>query len=85
MIAKRQLAEFVCDAVNLEGLNFSLPEIQTLLDGVTVGGHKLSDQQNPKLVTINERVKFYKASWYAFLILSISCSLLLIQSKSQIL
>ncbi len=45
MIAKRQLAEFVYDAVNLEGLNFSLPEIQTLLDGVTVGGHKLSDQQ----------------------------------------
>lgn len=45
MIAKRQLAEFVYDAVNLEGLNFSLPEIQTLLDGITVGGHKLSDQQ----------------------------------------
>lgn len=45
MVAKRQLAEFVYDAVNLEGLNFSLPEIQTLLDGVTVGGHKLSDQQ----------------------------------------
>ena len=45
MLAKRQLAEFVCDAVNLEGLNFTLPEIQTLLDGITVGGHKLSDQQ----------------------------------------
>jgi hypothetical protein len=39
------LAEFVCDAVNLEGLNFTLPEIQTLLDGITVGGHRLSDQQ----------------------------------------
>jgi prophage maintenance system killer protein len=50
MIAKRQLAEFVYDAVNLEGLNFSLPEIQTLLDGITVGGHKLSDQQ----VAINQ-------------------------------
>ena len=45
MLAKRQLAEFVCDAVNLEGLGFTLPEIQTLLDGITVGGHKLSDQQ----------------------------------------
>ena len=45
MLAKRQLAEFVCDAVNLEGLNFTLPEIQTLLDGITVGGHRLSDQQ----------------------------------------
>lgn len=45
MLAKRQLAEFVCDAVNLEGLNFTLAEIQTLLDGITVGGHRLSDQQ----------------------------------------
>ena len=43
-LAKRQLSEFVFDAVNLEGINYSLPEIQTLLDGVTVGGHKLSDQ-----------------------------------------
>jgi len=45
MLAKRQLAEFVCDAVNLEGINFTLPEIQTLLEGITVGGHKVTDQQ----------------------------------------
>lgn len=45
MLAKRQLSELVCDAVNLEGLAFTLPEIQTLLDGITVGGHKLADQQ----------------------------------------
>ena len=45
MLAKRQLAEFVCDAVNLEGINFTLPEIQMLLDGITVGGHKVTDQQ----------------------------------------
>jgi Fic family protein len=45
MLAKRQLAEFVCDAVNLEGINFTLPEIQTLLDGITVGGHRIADQQ----------------------------------------
>jgi len=45
MLAKRELASFVYDAVNLEGINFTLPEIQTLLDGITVGGHKLKDQQ----------------------------------------
>jgi Fic family protein len=45
MLAKRQLSELVCDAVNLEGINFTLPEIQTLLDGVTIGGHKISDQE----------------------------------------
>lgn len=31
MLAKRQLAEFVYDAVILEGIHFTLPEIQTLL------------------------------------------------------
>ena len=45
MLAKRELAVFVCDAVNLEGINFTLPEIQTLLDGITVGGHKIAHQQ----------------------------------------
>lgn len=45
MLAKRQVPELVWDAVNLEGINMTLPEIQTLLDGVTVGGHKISDQQ----------------------------------------
>ena len=45
MLAKRQLSELVYDAVNLEGINFTLPEIQTLLNGITIGGRKFSDQQ----------------------------------------
>jgi len=45
MLGRRQLSEFVCDAVNLEGINFTLPEIQTLLDGITIGGRKIADQQ----------------------------------------
>ena len=45
MLAKRQLVEFVWDAATLEVIHFTLPEIQTLLDGITVGGHRLSDQQ----------------------------------------
>lgn len=49
-LAKKQLPELVCDAVNLEGINFTLPEVQTLLDGVTVGGHKLSDER----ITLNQ-------------------------------
>ncbi len=44
-VAKRHLAEFVCDAVNLEGIPYTLPEIQTLLEGITVGGHHLSDER----------------------------------------
>lgn len=45
MLAKRSLAELVHDAVNLEGINFTLPEVQTLLDGITIGGHRLHDQE----------------------------------------
>ena len=39
------LSEFVWDASVLEGNPFTYPEVQTLIDGVTVGGHKLSDQE----------------------------------------
>ena len=45
MLAQKAVSVFVYDAVRLEGLNFTLPEVQTLLQGVTVGGHKLNDQQ----------------------------------------
>ncbi len=49
-LAKRQVPELVCDAVNLEGINYTLPEVMTLLDGVTVGGHRLSDET----ITLNQ-------------------------------
>lgn len=50
MLAQREVASFVYDAVQLEGINFTLPEIQTLMEGVTVGGHALSDQ----LIAVNQ-------------------------------
>ena len=42
---QRMLPEFVWDAGVLEGNPFTFPEVKTLLDGVTVGGRKLSDQE----------------------------------------
>lgn len=45
MLAHREVSVFVYDAVQLEGLNFTLPEVQTLMQGITVGGHRLSDQK----------------------------------------
>ncbi|MES2212703.1 MAG: cell filamentation protein Fic [Pseudomonadota bacterium] len=42
-LAKRQLPELVTDAVNLEGIKISLPEVQTLLEGISIGGHKILD------------------------------------------
>ncbi|MBF0220571.1 MAG: Fic family protein [Gammaproteobacteria bacterium] len=50
MLAQREVSIFVYDAVQLEGINFTLPEIQTLMQGVTVGGHPLSDQ----LIAVNQ-------------------------------
>jgi Fic family protein len=42
----RQLfAEYVWDAAVLEGNPYTYPEVQTLLDGVTVGGRRLSDER----------------------------------------
>ena len=45
-LAKKQLPELVFDTVNLEGVNYTLPEVKTLLDGITVGGHPLQDEPN---------------------------------------
>ena len=42
---RRMLPEFVWDASVLEGNPFTFPEVKTLLEGVTVGGRKLSDQE----------------------------------------
>jgi len=42
---KASLAGFIWDAAALEGNTFTLPEVQTLLDGVTVGGKPLDDEK----------------------------------------
>ncbi|GAB3668874.1 Fic family protein [Actinocorallia lasiicapitis] len=39
------MPEFVWDAAQLEGNPFTYPEVQTLMDGVTVGGRKVSDER----------------------------------------
>ena len=42
---QRMLPEFVWDASMLEGNPFTFPEVKTLLDGVTIGGRSVSDQE----------------------------------------
>lgn len=41
----KMLPEFVWDASVLEGNPFTFPEVKTLLDGVTIGGRKVVDQE----------------------------------------
>lgn len=44
-IAKKNLAGLVYDFQTIEGMPFTLPEVQTYLQGITVGGHKVSDEK----------------------------------------
>lgn len=41
---RSQLPELIWNAAALEGNTFTLPEVKTLLDGVTVGGRRLADE-----------------------------------------
>ena len=41
----RMLPEYLWDAGVLQGNPFTFPEAKTLLEGVTVGGRKFSDQE----------------------------------------
>jgi prophage maintenance system killer protein len=52
----RMLPEYVWDAGVLEGNPFTFPEVKTLLEGVTVGGRKLSDQE--QILNLAESSKF---------------------------
>ena len=43
MQAKRMLPEYVFDTAQLENNPLTFPEVKTLIDGITVGGHKIHD------------------------------------------
>ncbi|GFK93966.1 hypothetical protein NNJEOMEG_01804 [Fundidesulfovibrio magnetotacticus] len=47
-IARKNMAGLVYYFQALEGMPFTLPEVQTYLQGITVGGHKVSDQDKLK-------------------------------------
>ena len=44
-LAKSQLSNLVYDAVNLEGIQLTLPDIQSLLNGASIESCKKNDQQ----------------------------------------
>lgn len=53
---QKMLPEFVWDASYLEGNPYTFAEVKTLLDGITVGGHRLSDQE--QVLNLAESSKF---------------------------
>jgi len=63
----RMLPEFVWDASVLEGNPFTFPEVKTLLDGVSIGGRKISDQEQVLNLAESSRhlLALVKASQFA--------------------
>ena len=47
-VAKKMFAQLVYDFQSLERMPFTFPEVQTFLQGITIGGHKISDQEKLK-------------------------------------
>ena len=43
-LLQKQLADFVNDSVNLEGISCTVPEVQTLMEGISIGGRKLEEE-----------------------------------------
>ncbi len=44
-LIEKLLPDVVFNMASLEGNPFTYPEVQTLLDGITIGGHRLSDEK----------------------------------------
>ena len=49
---RAHLPDLIWNTAALEGNNFTLPEVRTLLEGVTVGGKKLEDEQ--QIIALSE-------------------------------
>ena len=49
---RAHLPELIWNTAALEGNNFTLPEVKTLLEGVTVGGKRLEDEQ--QIIALSE-------------------------------
>ena len=45
MLVRKLSSDVVFNMANLEGNPFTYPEVQTLLEGITIGGHKVNDEQ----------------------------------------
>lgn len=45
ILSKKLLPDVVYNMASLEGNPFTYPQVQTLLEGITIGGHKVSDEQ----------------------------------------
>ena len=57
---KHMLPEYIYDAVQVENNPITIPEIKTLVDGITIGGHRISDVQ--QIINLNNSWKYLMES-----------------------
>ena len=55
-LAEKMRTDFVFHAAALEGNPMTFPEVQTLLDGITVGGRKVSDTE--QVLNLNQSLSY---------------------------
>lgn len=55
-LAEKMRVDFVFHAAALEGNPITFPEVQTLLDGITVGGRKVSDAE--QVLNLNQSLSY---------------------------
>lgn len=55
-LAEKMRVDFVFHTAALEGNPITFPEVKTLLDGVTVGGHKVSDTE--QVLNLNDSLSY---------------------------
>lgn len=53
---RKEMAQYVWDASQLEGNPITFPEVQTLMDNITIGGHKISDED--EVIGISDANKY---------------------------
>ena len=58
MMSKRMLPEYVFDTAKLENNPITFPEVQTLMDGITIGGRRINDV---------EQILNIKEAWHCIL------------------
>ena len=85
-IARKMFAELVFDVQRLEGMPFTMPEVQTYLQGITVGGHKISDEEKLKqqILGWEKIIELVKADTFT-LTKETACSIQAIIAKDEAL
>ncbi|WP_245587878.1 Fic family protein [Desulfovibrio inopinatus] len=85
-IARKVFSELVFDIQKLEGMPFTMPEVQTYIQGITVGGHKITDEEKLKQQILGwEKIITFVSTDTFSLSKEIACSIQAIIAKDEVL